>query len=262
MTRRQGQDGRVRKSVVETGDLSVSQLEYAPGARLPPHRHELPRLTLLVDGHLAERLERREEVVSAPMAGCTKAAGVLHTTRAGSNGARVLLIEARTAGPWADRTPVVLRSKLIASLGHRLWIEISLGHLACPTTVESLAWNLAAEFDHPEGQDHGNPPLWLVRTRERLLDDPRRAPPMEALAGSAGVHPSHLSRAFRRWFGASPGECLREERLRRAAHRLRGSHDSISRIAHDLGFADHAHLTRLYKRRFGITPSDFRRRGG
>jgi transcriptional regulator GlxA family with amidase domain len=77
------------------------------------------------------------------------------------------------------------------------------------------------------------------------------------LARSAGLSLDRLSRLVTRGTGM---------RLRRLAlwsrllHLLstNGAHGSVASAAYAAGFADHAHLTRTYRRLLGRAPSEFR----
>ena len=69
---------------------------------------------------------------------------------------------------------------------------------------------------------------------------------------------SAVAQAFRRRYGCTIGEYLRECRVARAASALRGR-QPISSNAHDSGFADHSHLSRVFRRVVGCTPAEYRR---
>ena len=58
--------------------------------------------------------------------------------------------------------------------------------------------------------------------------------------------------------GFSLNEFIIHIRLKRAAQLLLESNLNISEIAYDLGFCDHAHLTRHFKRAFGCPPKEYR----
>lgn len=72
------------------------------------------------------------------------------------------------------------------------------------------------------------------------------------------MHPVHLTRTFRRFFGCTPGEYLRERRLEKAASLLAGSRLPLSEVALESGFADQSHLAKAFKRAYGVTPSEYR----
>lgn len=60
----------------------------------------------------------------------------------------------------------------------------------------------------------------------------------------------------------APGEWIRQARTDAAARDLAdpsARRDSVSTIAHRSGFADHPHFVRVFRARFGMTPTDWRR---
>ena len=69
----------------------------------------------------------------------------------------------------------------------------------------------------------------------------------------------HLARLFRERYGYSMGEFVRRRRIAWACGQLAGSDRTISAIALDAGFADHAHFTRTFHRITGCTPRWYRR---
>lgn len=71
-----------------------------------------------------------------------------------------------------------------------------------------------------------------------------------------GVSRRALYRLFRQ-IGHTPMSYIRQQRLQEAARRLRDASAqdlSITRIAYDLGFADPAHFSRLFRAQFGASP--------
>lgn len=101
-------------------------------------------------------------------------------------------------------------------------------------------------------------PAWLIEVRKALSERASQPVRLDAVAQEAGVHPAHLSRAFRLHFGITPREFLRNVRLASAIDAFRHSSSTLSAIAADCGFADHAHLTRTARAEFGRTPSALR----
>ena len=92
--------------------------------------------------------------------------------------------------------------------------------------------------------------------REYLETLPRENISLERLAREAGLSPFHLCRVFRRETGLSPHAYQTIVRVRRAKALLaRGT--VISQAAIEAGFYDQAHLTRHFKRVFGVTPGQF-----
>ena len=79
---------------------------------------------------------------------------------------------------------------------------------------------------------------------------------VKEIAAKAGLSPAHFSREFRQSMGRTPWEYVIELRLQRVVNLLKTG-ESICAIAADCGFFDQAHLTRLFKKRFGLVPSAF-----
>jgi AraC-like DNA-binding protein len=78
------------------------------------------------------------------------------------------------------------------------------------------------------------------------------------LGRAVGVSPFHLARRFRAATGSSIHQYRLELRLREALARLRDGAGDLTALALDLGFADHAHFTNAFRRRWGAAPSRLR----
>lgn len=73
------------------------------------------------------------------------------------------------------------------------------------------------------------------------------------------MHPQYLSNLFRKETGASISEFLSMLRVERACQLLAHSALSVQQVAVACGFSDAAYFCRLFKRRTGKTPSQWRR---
>jgi AraC family transcriptional regulator len=94
--------------------------------------------------------------------------------------------------------------------------------------------------------------------RQRVLEVMHAQPAahltIDALAREAGLSPAHFARAFKESVGRAPHQYLLDLRLERARHWLDAPEATLSDVALRAGFADQAHFTRFFKRRYGITP--------
>jgi AraC-like DNA-binding protein len=93
--------------------------------------------------------------------------------------------------------------------------------------------------------------------RELLATDPAW-PSFDLLARQLGVTRPHLSRVFRAVAGESLTRCRARLRVRAALDRLEAGHRNLAGLAGELGFADHAHLTRTLVAELGSPPSRLR----
>lgn len=89
--------------------------------------------------------------------------------------------------------------------------------------------------------------------REMLLAEPGLG--VIELGRRAGCSPHHLSRVFGRVTGSSISGYRTRIRVSRALDRIAQGETSLAALAHDLGFADHAHLTRTIRAVTGCTPT-------
>jgi AraC-like DNA-binding protein len=101
---------------------------------------------------------------------------------------------------------------------------------------------------------------FAVKIVERVRRDPSVVTAAR-VAEVAGVSLRTLQRMFHEHVGASPKWVARRFRLQEAALRIeRGEAVSLATLAAQLGYADHAHLTRDFKDTTGRTPKAFGRR--
>ncbi|WP_225725116.1 MULTISPECIES: AraC family transcriptional regulator [unclassified Nocardia] len=101
-----------------------------------------------------------------------------------------------------------------------------------------------------------------IAARVRALLDERYLDPlsMDDLVAASGASRFALYRAFRANYGLAPSDYQRLLRLR-AARRLLIAGRPVSEAAIESGFADQAHLTRWFRRCYGITPGVYRNAG-
>jgi AraC family transcriptional regulator len=86
--------------------------------------------------------------------------------------------------------------------------------------------------------------------------------PLARLAAIALFSPFHFHRIFSALIGESPAEYVRRLRLEKAAERLVTEPSAkVTGIALDCGFSTSAHFCRLFRARFGMSPTDWREGG-
>jgi AraC family transcriptional regulator len=101
---------------------------------------------------------------------------------------------------------------------------------------------------------------WQVRKVTHYVDAHLdRSIRNEDLAALARLNPSHFGRAFRNSVGEPPHEYVIRRRVERAQGLMLSTDASLSDIALDCGLADQSHLTRLFRRIVGESPSAWRR---
>ncbi|MBW9116459.1 helix-turn-helix transcriptional regulator [Rhizobium cauense] len=84
--------------------------------------------------------------------------------------------------------------------------------------------------------------------------------PIGDLARVANLSTSYFCTLFKTTFGRSPHAYVAEQRVEYAKHLMEATDAPLSQIALSCGLADQAHLSRLFRRVVGVTPSAWRRR--
>ena len=90
----------------------------------------------------------------------------------------------------------------------------------------------------------------------RAIDDSHGSIDIARLGRDSGASPRNLGRLFQEWVGLSPKRFARIVRAQAALRRLAEQPGAdLSALAAELGFADHAHLTREVRAVAGAAPS-------
>ena len=144
-------------------------------------------------------------------------------------------------------------------LAVRLHQEYLRGEDAVGLTIESLLFELCGSAAELGSRIDVAVPAWLAGVEAQVDGAPERHFDLRALAQSAGVHPTHLARTFRRFHGRSLGDYVTGLRIQRACRALGSADDTLAAIASDAGFADQSHFTRIFRDAVGITPARYRR---
>jgi AraC-like DNA-binding protein len=144
-------------------------------------------------------------------------------------------------------------------------IERAFGDPLEPLAIDSLMVDLARGLS---AEDVAPPharrlDLVAIEQARQLLDAERtRVVHSSELESITGMTRYELCRQFRMALGTSPHRYLLMRRLELARERIHEGR-SLVEVADEVGFADQAHFTRVFKSAFGLTPARYRalRRG-
>jgi AraC family transcriptional regulator len=122
----------------------------------------------------------------------------------------------------------------------------------------ALAVHLLREYGAtvlgPKRQYGGLTRAKLVRAVEYIQDQLNADLTVSGIAQAVGMGPYYFSRLFKESTGQSPHQYVVEARVRKAKELLTTGKFTIGEAAHHVGFVDQSHLTRHFKRVFGLPP--------
>lgn len=102
-----------------------------------------------------------------------------------------------------------------------------------------------------------------VRTVLQMLSQRRHSKVrIGHLAREVGVSHCHLSRLFSKENYMPPSKLLRQARFEKACEMLRTTNLSVKEIMAAVGINDKSHFAKDFKRMYGLSPAEYRRRYG
>ncbi len=135
---------------------------------------------------------------------------------------------------------------------------VALDRMYGETLSTALAVHLLREYGAavlgPKKQYGGLPREKLMRAVEYVQDQLETDLTVSRIAQAVCLSPYHFTRLFKESTGQSPHQYVVETRVRKAKELLTTGKFTISEVAHYVGFADQSHLTRHFKRLFGLPP--------
>ena len=146
--------------------------------------------------------------------------------------------------------------------------------LALALVEEDLGSSLALEIAQmlvvflrrPGGQSQFSATLTAQKSENRALGDLLAWLPdhlrgdlsVRSLARRAAMSPRHFARVFLQEVGATPARHIEDLRLEAARRQLERSTATLEAIADDIGLGSAEVLRRVFHRRFGVTPGQYR----
>jgi len=240
--------------------LHAFEAQYEPGAALPEHEHAEPFFTYVLCGSYTEHAWKTPrdcssgDVVIHPP-------GDTHSNTVGRHGTASLNVQISPdlwdflcSSSAARSVTGQVVSGDIQWAAIAVWREFHRNDAAAALALtESVALFCASLV---EIRERACLPVArrLDAAAQMIGDVTVRVPTLTEVAAQVGVHPMHLAKLFRRRFGCSLGEFVRRRRVSWACNELANRDRTISSIAAEAGFADHAHFTRIFRRLTGCTP--------
>ncbi len=157
-----------------------------------------------------------------------------------------------------------VRDDDLDTLAMKARLELDFGGASGPLFLEALGVLMAARLLRNDasskvgraaagGLETGRLRRVIDHVEEQLSENLT----LETLSTIAGLSAHHFASAFRASTGVSPHRYILERRIARSIERLSLGKESVTEIAHALGFSSHGHFTTSFRRHTGVTPTTF-----
>lgn len=251
------------RSHLSRGSAGGFGLRYAlnlPGCSQGRHHHPEARIVLSMRSGFDSRYGDCTVGV-ADSAALFRPAGEEHEDSYGSPTATLALLLPADSPAGSLRRPFVLRDGAFAGLAELLRREMSVPDAASALVMEGLVLLATSKVLHGRPLEEKCAPRWIAAVRERVEAEYAAPPTLAELGRMVQRDAAYVAATFKRVYGDSVGNFLRQQRLWQARRCMDAEPGrSLSDIALHCGFADQSHFTRHFRRLFGLTPGEFRRR--
>jgi AraC-like DNA-binding protein len=249
--------------------MSVSTVECSPdgGGWLRTQTWGQPAIVLVRTGRYGRRVQGRFSVIDATQCYVQQAGEeelILHLGHLGHRCTVLTLRPEILPALFRVRSrlaPTEFRTTPAMDLAHRVLLAKCRRGGDTAVIVDMgmvLVADLFAEWADSPPPTHrlGTPAVTrrIVDVARELVTTSLVPPSLPSIAAASSVSPQYLTRVFRRGTGLTLSGYRNRIRVRLALERLADGEHDLRRIAHDLGFADHAHFSRRVMAEVGLQP--------
>ena len=128
------------------------------------------------------------------------------------------------------------------------------GEALSTTLAVHLLRKYGAALRGPKSRYGRLPREKLLRAIEYIQDQLDTDLTVSGIAQAVYMSPYHFARLFKESTGQSPHQYVVEARVRKAKELLTTGKFTINEAAYHVGFVDQSHLTRHFRRVFGLPP--------
>jgi AraC family transcriptional regulator len=246
-------------------NLRLQKTAYAVNSKSPAHSHENARFVFVLRGAFTEEYERKSRQCQS----LTMIVRPPHEKHSENyHGKGVICLSVDVEPQWLERVrqhnvnldcSADFRSRNLSALIVKLSDEFAATDAASSLAIDALLLEIAVEVSRREKKfAAGKVPRWLGDARDFIHAEYVSNPTISEIAGAANIHPVHLSRMFRRYYGCTIAEYVRRLRVEAASVALAESNETLAEIAASSGFSDQSHFSNLFKRLMNVTPAEYR----
>ena len=100
----------------------------------------------------------------------------------------------------------------------------------------------------------------IAKCQEWIAQHYEKSSPVAAMAALSGLAERSFKRRFEKATGVSPLEYVHTLRLEEAKHALETTDVAVEGVANEVGYEDASFFGRLFRRKVGLTPAQYRKR--
>lgn len=239
---------------------AVSASSYVPEHDVA-HRHENPILSLILDGYSVERIGR---TVGPRVPGDLKfyGAGELHQVKIDRFPSRNINIEIEldflreNEINESDIAAAAVSGPITKLAFLRTYPELLISDELSDSSIRMAFLGMLTPLKR---RKRYAPPPWVHQARNILNDRWNENITLDGLAAELGVHPVTVSKYFPIHFSSTLGSYVRQIRIDKSLSLIKNSDLPLTEIAHQCGFADQSHFSRVFRHYTGMQPKAFRK---
>lgn len=249
--------------------FTLHEVRCLATSRAPSEEEEEPAFSIAIPtaGVYVQHLPQQALVGTVGVALLHNRGDVQRTTHPAGRGDRTieLSLSERAAEPFT-RAPTSAFPRRVVHLPPSLDLEARLFARGAtrqpPTSLELDEWGeaLLARLLVPQRTGPLSARQWTIvdAALEYLGWHFAEDADLLTIAAVVGCSPHHLSRLFHRGIGSTLSRYRTELRVRAGIERIANGAADLSAVACDVGFFDHAHMTRTFRQTLGTTPTQVR----
>lgn len=125
-------------------------------------------------------------------------------------------------------------------------------HRRSDTNLKTLGENYSRTISGEEEED-------AIETVRKYIDQHiAEELSVEKMAEMVYISQNHLTRSFKKKYGKTVIDYIIDQRLALAEDMLRRTNKTVTMIANDVGYFDYVYFSKLFKRKYGMTPREYR----
>lgn len=95
--------------------------------------------------------------------------------------------------------------------------------------------------------------------KEQILANLNKPPSIGEVAKEVNVSVSYLYRLFKSEVGITIVQYIHEQRLEKARKLLEETFSQVNQVGFEVGIRDQSHFVRDFKKKYGLTPTEYRK---